>query len=314
MRLLRAELSRLFARRFTTLMLLAVVVALGIVGAVTASETHRPAPAEVQRAETAAADAKSQCQQALRGPQDPNLPPVSDADCDQISGQDYLPYILNFQEQMPELLLMLAGLLALFGYLVGASVVGAEWSSGGMTNLLLWRSERIRVLLAKLAAVALGVFGVGVLLGAGWLGTIWLIARYRGAFGQLTEAFWISLGWDAARGMGLALCLALAGAALASLGRRTAAALGVVVGYLVIWEFGGRIVMTMLRLSPDRYTLSTYATAFLTRKVELYQCDASGETCREFVVPWQQGVAVVAGLTLLIVLAAAWSLRRRDVA
>jgi hypothetical protein len=32
------------------------------------------------------------------------------------------------------------------------------------------------------------------------------------------------------------------------------------------------------------------------------------------VVPWQQGVAVVAGLTLLIVLAAAWSLRRRDVA
>jgi len=311
MRLLRAELTRLFARRFTKLMLLAVVAALGIVGTVTASETQRPAPAEAQRAEADAAAAQAQCQQA---PQDPNAPPGDSFDCDQITSGDYLPYVLNFRDQMPDLLLMLAGLLALFGYLVGASVMGAEWSSGEMTNLLLWRPERIRVLLGKLTAVAFGVFAVGVLLSGAWLGTIWLIARYRGEFGQLTEGFWISLGLDAARGLGLALCVALVGAALASLGRRTAAALGVVVGYLVVWEIGARIVMSMLRLLPDRYFLSTYVAAFLLKKVELYECEVFGENCDIVVVPWQSGLAVVASLTMLIVVAAAWSFRRRDVA
>jgi len=58
------------------------------------------------------------------------------------------------------------------GLLVGSSHVGAEWASRGVTNLLFWESRRIRVLAAKVSAVAtvmtlgsfafLSIIGVGV--------------------------------------------------------------------------------------------------------------------------------------------------------
>jgi hypothetical protein len=313
---LRAELSRLFARRFTRLMLVAVVLVLGIVGAVTASETHRPTAAQVEHAESAAAESRHECEQAQTADQPGAMLPDG-FDCDQITSRDYLRYVLDFREEMPELLLVLAGLLALFGYLVGASVVGVEWSSGGMTNLLLWRSQRVRLLLGKLTAVALGVLLAGIVLIGAWLATIWLIARYRGTFSQLTQGFWISLGLDAARGLATALCAALLGAALASLGRRTAAALGVVLGYVVVWEIGARLIMMMLRVVPDEFMVSSYVVALLDKEYVVNECveiaSGVGGGCGE-VIPWSAGLGVVGGLTLFVIVVAAWSFRRRDVA
>jgi len=49
-----------------------------------------------------------------------------------------------------------AAVLALVAYIVGASFVGAEWSSGGMMNLLLWRPRRLQVLGTKLAVLRRG--------------------------------------------------------------------------------------------------------------------------------------------------------------
>ena len=40
--------------------------------------------------------------------------------------------------------------------MIGASFVGAEWNSGGMMNLLLWRPQRLKVLSTKLAALLAG--------------------------------------------------------------------------------------------------------------------------------------------------------------
>ncbi len=313
MRLLRAELSRLFARRFTKLMLVALLITLSLVGGITMAETHRPAVAELERAESQAAQARAQCEQEQPGE---FAPPGEAFDCNQITSRDYLPYVLHFREQMPALLLVFTGLLALFGYLVGASAVGAEWSSGGMTNLLLWRPERIRLLLGKLVAITVGVFLSGVVLGGAWIGAIWLTARYRGELGSLTLGFWRSLGLDGARGMALALCAALVGAALASLGRRTAAALGVVIGYLVVWEIGARLIMMMLRMVPDRFMVSSYVMALLDKELRVPEC-ASLEfdgSCDLMVIPWSAGLGVVGGLTLLMIVAAVWSFRRRDVA
>jgi hypothetical protein len=313
MRLLRAELSRLFARRFTKLMLVALLVTLTLVGGVTVGETHRPTAAELERAESMTAQARAQCEQEQPGE---FSPPGEVFDCDEITTRDYLPYIMHFREQMPELLLVFTGLLALFGYLVGASVVGAEWSSGGMTNLLLWRPERIRLLLGKVVALTVGVFLSGIVLGGAWIGAIWLAARYRGELGSLTVGFWRSLGLDGARGMALALCAALVGAALASLGRRTAAALGVVIGYVVVWEIGARLIMMMLRMVPDRFMLSSYVVALLDKKYVVNECSvptSGGGGCGE-VIPWSAGLGVVGGLTLFAIVVAVWSFRRRDVA
>ena len=51
----------------------------------------------------------------------------------------------------------LAALLALVAFVIGASFVGAEWNSGGMMNLLLWRPQRLQVLGTKLAALLVGL-------------------------------------------------------------------------------------------------------------------------------------------------------------
>ncbi len=304
MRLLRAELSRLFARRFTKVMLLALVLSLCVIGAVAAADTHKLTAADVREARATAAQERATCKQES-----------SEANfCDQISTDDYLPYTLDFRDQMPVLLVVYAGLLALLGYIVGASFVGVEASSGGLANLLLWRPQRTNVLFGKLTALLLGLAVSGVLIGAAWVAAVWTIARFRGDPGNLSQGFWISLGLDGARGLGLALLTSLAGAAIASLGRRTAAALGLMIGYLVVWEVGARIVMQALRVQPDLYMLSSYANAFLDKRYEYWiggDCYTDTDCMRS--IDWAWGLAVLGAVALVAVLVATVSFRRREV-
>jgi ABC-type transport system involved in multi-copper enzyme maturation permease subunit len=305
MRLLRAELSRLFARRFTKVMLLALVLSLCVIGAVAAADTHKLTAADVREARATAAQERETCKQESSD---------GASFCDEISADNYLPYTLDFRDQMPVLLVVYAGLLALLGYIVGASFVGVEASTGGLANLLLWRPQRVNVLLGKLTALLLGLVVVGVLIGAAWVAAVWTIARFRGDPGNLTQGFWISLGLDGARGLGLALLTGLAGAAIASLGRRTAAALGLMIGYLVVWEIGGRMVMQALRVQPDLYMLSSYAIAFLDKRYEYWiggDCYTDTDCTRT--IDWAWGLAVLGAVALVAVLVATVSFRRREV-
>ena len=47
--------------------------------------------------------------------------------------------MFTFAEEAEPLLYFLIAFLALFGFLVGASYIGADLNSGGVVNLLLWR-------------------------------------------------------------------------------------------------------------------------------------------------------------------------------
>ncbi|MGH3655831.1 MAG: ABC transporter permease subunit [Micromonosporaceae bacterium] len=310
MRLFRAELTRLFARRFTKIMLLVMVLALGVIGAVTASQTHPPTDAEISRARSEAADLRAECERAQLGT------PAEDRSSCTYETEHFLPYVLEFRDAASPLLFVFFGLLTLFAFLVGASFVGAEWSSGGMTNLLLWRNQRLRVLFGKLTALSFGILLTGALLGGGWMASIWAIARFRGVFGDLTPGFWNSLALDGARGMGLALLAVLTGAALASLGRRTAAALGVLIGYLVVWEIGAMQVMRGLRVDPEPFMLSSYIAASVVKEYRIYfnREACYDHTCDSLMLTWQWGLAALGGVTVLTILAAAVSFRRRDIA
>src|SRR5919198_6282017 len=152
MRLLRAELARLFARRFTKVMLVVLVLALCVIGAVVAANTHKITAEDLRQAQVQAAQERENCKQ--------QTPAADQHFCDQIDAANYLPYVLDFRDQMPELLLVYAGLLALLGYVVGASFIGVEASSGGLANLLLWRPQRIRVLFGKFTALLLGMVAI----------------------------------------------------------------------------------------------------------------------------------------------------------
>ena len=80
-----------------------------------------------------------------------------------------------------------AAVLALVAYIIGASFVGAEWSSGGMMNLLLRRPQRLRVLGTKLAALLVFFTALTVVFSAVWTGVFYLIAQARGTTESMTH-------------------------------------------------------------------------------------------------------------------------------
>ncbi|MGH3734965.1 MAG: ABC transporter permease subunit [Micromonosporaceae bacterium] len=312
MRLLRAELARLTARRFTRVMFVALLLALGTVAIVVAYNTSRPTAEDLRRAEAQAAEERTECLAAQE-----HVPEREQWDCGEITAAHYLDYVLNFRAEMPDLMLGFGGMLALFGFLVGASYIGAEWSSGGIANLLLWRTRRVRVLVAKLTAMLLTLLVAGIVVAAAWVAAIWFIASTRGLIGELTPGFWNSLGFDAARAIGLALLTSVVGMAVASLGRRTAAALGLLIGYLVVWELGARLVMEGLDvLAPDRFMLSSYVAGWLAKETTItdYQdCYAMDCTPYELLVTWPSALLVLGTVAVTAVVVASWSFQRRDV-
>jgi hypothetical protein len=83
-----------------------------------------------------------------------------------------------------------ADLLFSLSVVVGASAVGAEWTSGGMSTLLVWEPRRDRVFETKLASVVIGVFAAAlatiVLMGVMLVPT----AAAHGTFAGMTGLWW----------------------------------------------------------------------------------------------------------------------------
>ncbi|NES16725.1 MULTISPECIES: ABC transporter permease subunit [Micromonospora] len=337
MSLFVTELRRLAKRRVTRLLL--VLLVLGLAGVATAFSfsSHKLSKEVVAAAQV---EADHQYRQAVKDWE------RTVADCDAAKargeateerfgpncGRDWqpqpemfdpkwnLPYQFDFRAEFPTFIAVFAGAVALFAFIVGASFVGAEWSTGGMMNLLLWRPKRLAVLGTKMAALLTTVLGVTVVLGAFWTLAFWLIGRYRGTTVKVTAGVWRSIGLDGLRAVGIVLAIGAIAFALASLGRHTAMALGAAVAVFAISEIGIRIAVGVLSIPfGDRYVLSTYAQAWFMKQVKLFDYDAcqfAKGQCEpaELLVTWQDS-ALVFGLGAAVVLVAAfWAMRKRDIA
>lgn len=339
MSLYTTELRRLFKRRLTRLMLVLLVLGVAAIVVSFSVASHRIGPAERAAAEAQAdrqyqeqvgywQQAVKDCQAAkARGENvagkfspDNNCPEDAGPTRDQFDASWFLPYQFEFRKEFGTFVSVFAGIVALFGFVVGASYVGAEWSSGGMMNLLLWRPKRLSVLLTKLGALLTGVLGVSLVLGAVWTVAFWLIGRYDGITGKMTSGAWQSIAISGARGLGLILAVAAVAFGLASLGRHTAMALGAAVGVGVLSEIGLRIALGVAGVRfGERYLLSTYALAWFNKQWELLDyraCEFSQGECRpaQMLITWQDS-ALLFGLGTAAVLAAAlWTMRRRDIA
>jgi ABC-2 type transport system permease protein len=332
MNLFTAEVKRLFARRFTWVMLLVTVGILGLVVLGITLNSQRPSPDVVAQAEQQAAQYRAdtlqmreECEEAQRSGDPsrqfefpPGLTCAEAFNPDQIQAADFMPHTFAFRDEVPTLLQVLGGIVALFGFAVGASFVGAEWNSGGMTNLLLWRPRRIPVLLTKLGTVLAAVVAIGTVVGGVYLAGLWVAARVRGRMGQLDADFWQSLALVGARSLTLALAATTIGFALASLGRHTAPALGIGVGYLIVGEAGTSIVLALAEVAkPERFQLSSYVAAWLGNGATFQSFGACSpdEPCQPETWRLDLGDAATVGGVILVVLVAAavWQMRRRDV-
>ncbi|HEU4840151.1 MAG TPA: hypothetical protein VFT09_01885, partial [Ilumatobacteraceae bacterium] len=129
-----------------------------------------------------------------------------------------------------------SGTLAIIGWALGASLVGAEFASRSMTTLLTWETRRGRVFLAKsVAAVATtSLFSLAVLVLVAL--SMWPALALHGAPLQPDDPTVTSLAGDIARGVALTALASGIGFAIATIGRNTAIALGVGFGYIVILE------------------------------------------------------------------------------
>ncbi|PZF90818.1 ABC transporter permease subunit [Micromonospora deserti] len=337
MSLYRTELRRLAKRRFTRwatllglLVLAAVVVGVFFtnekIGPAQLAQAEQRAEQEYQQQVRWSEQERAACEAAKAGgtaepdryPEDCSVisPPPREA----IEAQWFLPSTFDFRESFGFTLLPFAAILALVGFVVGASFVGAEWNTGGMMNLLLWRPKRLTVLLTKLAALLSGLLAVALSAAVLWFAGFWLVATFRGSTEKMTSGAWQSFALTGLRGVVLALVLATAGFALASLGRHTAMALGGAIGVMVVGQFALGILLDMAGVRfAEAWLLPTYAMAWMQKKVTLQDwqsCNAtfSGE-CQPATldITWQQSSVLLAVGVIVTLGAALWTMRRRDI-
>jgi ABC-2 type transport system permease protein len=341
MSLLRAELRRLAKRRITRWMLIFVLLLMPMVALIVAASHQKPGPAAVAEAEAQAERQFLEEQQWIES----DIAMCEEAqesgdteqmgwpeDCEEIrqwqASQEemvewFMPPAFDFRDGFPDMIIVLTGLLGMFAFLVGASFVGAEWRTGGMMNLLLWRPRRLQVLGAKLGAVLGGLVGLTVVLGAAWTGMFWLVAELRGITDTMTSGAWQSFGLSGIRGLALVLVAGAGGFALASLGRHTAMAMGTAIAAFVVGVAGvGIIAGGMLQLHFfERWLWTTYVYAWLDKSVVLTDWNAPctstgpfGECVQPTMeITWQDAGLGMGVVVAAVLLAAMWQMRQRDV-
>ena len=234
-RLVAAELNRLSSRRFTLLALIAILLGLAAFQLAVNAAVTPPSAAEVTAA-------RAQYERDLREYQthqeeneaarqeclEEGIPP------EQCSFEPRLEHYVQpatpFAEIAPiaVLVAVIGSGLALF--LVGASFIGAEYTSGAIGNWLTFIPERAKVFAAKVLALAIGSAAVSTVAAAFTVAAAALLVRLHG--GRVTGLQGVLE--SAGRGVVLVVVLALLGFCLALLARHTAAAIGVVLGYLML--------------------------------------------------------------------------------
>jgi ABC-2 type transport system permease protein len=247
MRLTKVELRRLFSRRLTAIALLGALVLTGLMlfGTFQQAKPLSGADLTAQRAqfdqahkdwEANGAQQAQDCLKAQAAAQKSD--PRASLGCGQLEPKwaTWGKQPVKFAEVMPNTLLAGSYLLAFVSFVVGASFLAAEFSSGSMANWLTFEPRRTRVYASKLAAAGLGLLPATVgLLGLLTAG-VWLIVHHFNPTEGTTAKVWGDLGAMGARSVSLAIAATVTGAAIGVLLRRTAAVLGIAMGYLVLVE------------------------------------------------------------------------------
>jgi ABC-2 type transport system permease protein len=331
----RAETRRLVKRRFTKFFVLGSLVLLLAVAAGVFFSNQKVGPAQIAAAQQSADNDfalaqkqseldKQRCQAAPGTSEAGNYP----ADCSQLytptrenyQASNYMPATFDFRKNFGDMVTTLAALLAMMAFVVGASFVGAEWNSGGMMNLLLWRPQRLKVLGTKLLAFLVALTALTTVASAVWTGIFTVVARQRGSLASMTSGAWQSFVIMEIRALALVLVVGAVGFGLASLGRHTALALGVAIGVIVVFQFGLGTVLSLAHVKfAEAFLIPVWIVAWINKSVKLENYDAcnysssSGCLPDTLTITWQMAGGVLAAVVVLVVGLAMWTMRSRDI-
>jgi ABC-type transport system involved in multi-copper enzyme maturation permease subunit len=327
--LLRAEAHRFRARRF-----IQVLVALALLGwlattVIALTQFGNPSQAEIDRAEGEIAqiveDNERYRQECLANPPT-DLPPdvpVEEACGPPMTADDFdLGMFLenppfSFAQNTPVGALAFGAATAVLAFVLGATWIGAEWSTRSLVSLLFWETRRGRVMLAKLTVLVLAATLLAVVAQAAWLATASILDATAGDGRGLPDGFWGDLLGTQARAVLLVVLTAVGGFGLANLVRNTGAALGIGFVYFAIVEtaIGG------FRPAWQPWLLTNNAAALLSpggHTVYVYAESVDGDgnllqDVQEIAISNLQGGLVLAAVAAVAVLLGVILFARRDV-
>jgi hypothetical protein len=319
--LFRAEAHRFRSRRFIRwLLLLSVVgylIAMPLIAVTQFSKTDAAVLADARnRLDQAVVEQNKFRDECAKQPSQPGLsidemcgPVANGSDMRVEDFIDKQPFKLA--KALPAGAIAVGVATAMLAFLIGATFVGAEWSSRSMVALLFWEPRRLKVMGVKLAVTAAAAALLGVLTQAVWWGTAEIIARTRGNRDNLPADFWSDLWGQQGRAVLFVVLIALLGFGIANLVRHTAAALGAALVYFVIIE-------NLVRgFFPQRqkWLLVENVSGLLSRdghRIFLYENDPFGDGVRTQLISNVHGGLVVGILTAVIVVTGVVLFKRRD--
>ncbi|MCC3762022.1 ABC transporter permease [Glycomyces sp. TRM65418] len=226
-------------------------------------------------------------------------------------------YSFDFAAEGRVMLFGVAIVGGLLMMMLASSAIGAEWSSGSMSNLLVWHPNRLKVWGAKLAAaLTLGAVAVVALVILAF-GLLYLTSSVRGEPGDLNAAWWGDTLPQLARTVVLTLGMTALGASMAMLGRHTAIAGGVIAGYLIVGEMLVQLISIWLPMAfPERLSLYTWIGAWIIGRTELYDYPENGyaSTPEVMVITATEAGLLLGAIVLVFGALATWAFQKRDVA
>lgn len=320
-RLLRVELARFRSRRAIALLLLAGLLITAVIAGATAWNTRGVTDAELHEAQQRALAEAEQpyVEEELESCRaDPGNWGVAAEDCEDVVVPRPEWFLhrspLDLGQEREESAVAAATVLAGVAIMIGATFAGADWSSGSMSNQLLFEPRRGRVWFAKALVVTLGTAAVTLVA----LVALWSCYAVVAGARDITVAAGTAelIRGDLLRAVAVAAAGGLGGYALSMLFRSTTGTVALV----FVVAVAGEILINLLPLEGRmRFSPSSNVFAVLRDGVEVFDPSVScaavgaGEDCGYVNVGLAHGATYLACFLTLAVVVSVWSFRRRDV-
>ena len=206
------------------------------------------------------------------------------------------------------LALIVVGLIVI----AGSTFAGADWSSGALTNQLIFEPRRTRLWLAKAAAVMLGSGLVALVVLSGFWLALGAIAQARDLIVPSSDV--TEVARHVIRAVALSMGAGLGGFALTMIFRHTVATLAL----LFVYSVGGEIAVNLLPFDgAGRWSVGNNALGWLATHHRYFDSTISctpGERCSSMQVMSHLEAGTFLGILLLVAVAVSlvW-FQRRDI-
>jgi ABC-2 type transport system permease protein len=326
-RLTKVELRRLISRRLTIVGAAGLLLISALLLVATWADARPMSAAEQQQAQKQfelahqdwvehGAENRKQCEADWQNQPDPKPKLEEMCNYSEPKLEDFGRPQTVFQQIMPDLLQGSSYFLAFAAFLIGASFFGAEFSTGAIGNWLTFEPRRLRVYASKLAAAATGFVPLAAVILAIVILGVYLIVDQLGDTSGATGTVWGDLSAMGGRAIVTTALAAALGCVVGVLLRHTAAAIGVVMAYLVLIE--GVFGSFLQKAQP--YLVKLNFDAFVKHDAIYYinQCQTGADgsyNCNyvEKTLTFEHGAWYLALLAVVMIVIGGWVFHRRDI-